>query len=204
MTEQEWLNCADPRPMLRFLNGKVSNRKLRLFAVACCWSIWHLLTDARSQRAVETAERYADGKATEAELNSAWNAMREAVAASAMAAARDAVTASATAAAWCVNTAVSWAAWHADETINQAIFVRDIFNPWLTPMIPLAWLTWHDGLPVSMAWRMYDTRDFADMPVLADGLEEAGCQDQDILGHCRSGGEHVRGCWLLDLLMGKS
>jgi hypothetical protein len=52
-----------------------------------------------------------------------------------------------------------------------------------------------------MAQRMYDSRDFSDMPVLADALEEAGCQDQDILGHCRAGGEHVRGCWVIDLLL---
>jgi len=66
------------------------------------------------------------------------------------------------------------------------------------------WLSWHDGLLVSMARQMYDSRDFSDIPVLADALEEAGCANQDILSHCRSGGEHVRGCWLLDLLMGKS
>jgi len=55
-----------------------------------------------------------------------------------------------------------------------------------------------------MARRMYDSRDFADLPVLADALEEAGCQDQDILGHCRSESEHVRGCWVIDLLLGKN
>jgi hypothetical protein len=47
-----------------------------------------------------------------------------------------------------------------------------------------------------MAQQMYDSRDFSDMPVVADALEEAGGIDADILGHCRSGGEHVRGCWL--------
>jgi hypothetical protein len=51
---------------------------------------------------------------------------------------------------------------------------------------------------------MYDSRDFSDMPVLADALEEAGCRDAEILGHCKSGGEHVRGCWVVDLLLGKS
>jgi hypothetical protein len=67
-----------------------------------------------------------------------------------------------------------------------------------------AWLRWHDGLLVSMAQKMYDSRDFRDRPVLADALEEAGCSDQNILGHCRQpGGEHVRGCWLVDLLLGR-
>jgi predicted component of type VI protein secretion system len=64
-------------------------------------------------------------------------------------------------------------------------------------------LTWHDGLLASIARQMYDSRDFLDMPILADALEEAGCTDQDILSHCRSGGEHVRGCWVIDLLLGK-
>ena len=41
------------------------------------------------------------------------------------------------------------------------------------------------------------------MPILADALEDAGCTNQDILNHCRGGGEHVRGCWVVDLLLGK-
>jgi hypothetical protein len=64
-------------------------------------------------------------------------------------------------------------------------------------------LTWNDGLLVSMARRMYDSRDFSDMPVLADALEEAGCDTEEILLHCRQPSEHVRGCWCLDLLLDK-
>jgi hypothetical protein len=54
-----------------------------------------------------------------------------------------------------------------------------------------------------MARKMYDSRDFSDMPVLADALEEAGCQDADILVHLRGPEPHVRGCWVVDLLLGK-
>jgi len=95
-------------------------------------------------------------------------------------------------------------AWSGERAF-QCNCLRDLFGPLLfhTLMLNSAWLTWHSGLLVSMARRMYDSRDFSDMPVLADALEEAGCQDQDILRHCRSGGEHVRGCWVVDLLLGK-
>jgi hypothetical protein len=50
---------------------------------------------------------------------------------------------------------------------------------------------------------IYDGRAFDRLPVLADALEEAGCQDADLLGHCRGAGPHVRGCWPVDLILGK-
>ena len=55
-----------------------------------------------------------------------------------------------------------------------------------------------------LAQAIYDARAFDRMPQLADALEAAGCDNRDILDHCRSGGEHVRGCWVVDLLLGKS
>src|SRR5580700_183934 len=68
MTETEWMTCTDPTPMLKFLQGKASERKLQLFACACCRRIWHLLADERSQRAVEVMERYVDGQACREEI----------------------------------------------------------------------------------------------------------------------------------------
>jgi hypothetical protein len=92
-----------------------------------------------------------------------------------------------------------------EEESCQCAIIRDIFgNPFRPSILDPAWLTWHGSLLVSMARQVYDSRDFMDMPILADALEEAGCTNQDILGHCRSGCEHVRGCWVVDLVMGKS
>src|SRR5438552_2681124 len=63
MREENWLGCTNPTPMLDFVRDRASDRKLRLFAVACCRRIWHLFKDEGSQRVVEVAERYADGLA---------------------------------------------------------------------------------------------------------------------------------------------
>src|SRR5271168_1214976 len=72
MTEEEWLTCTDPQPMLEFLRGKASNRKLRLFAVACCRVVWHLLDDGSSRKAVEQAEQFADHQTDSNNLATAY------------------------------------------------------------------------------------------------------------------------------------
>ena len=71
MTEAKWLRCTGPRKMLKFLGHKASQRKLRLFACACCRSVSHLFVDEWSPAAVETAERYADGSITVGRLTAA-------------------------------------------------------------------------------------------------------------------------------------
>ena len=67
MTPEQWSACAHPRCLVEFLRGRVSDRKLTLFAAACCRKVWGLLSDDRSRRAVEVAERFADGLATDEE-----------------------------------------------------------------------------------------------------------------------------------------
>lgn len=92
-----------------------------------------------------------------------------------------------------------------DPSIFLPAVMREIFgNPFRpTPTIDPAWRAWHDATIVKLTQQMYDSRDFAAMPVLADALEEAGCTTSDILDHCRGPGQHVRGCWVVDLILGK-
>src|SRR4051812_17525622 len=71
MTEAEWLACPDPWPMLQFLRGRASERRLWLFACACCRRVWHRTPDPRSRRAVETVERVLEGEATLQDLEAA-------------------------------------------------------------------------------------------------------------------------------------
>jgi hypothetical protein len=84
----------------------------------------------------------------------------------------------------------------------QCDLLRDLVSPSGPAPINPAWLTANDGAVVSLARAIYEERAFERLPVLADALEDAGCADDAVLGHCR-GGEHVRGCWLLDALLGR-
>jgi hypothetical protein len=77
-------------------------------------------------------------------------------------------------------------------------------NPFRSVTLQPYWLAWNDRCVERLAHPIYDERAFDRMPILADALEDADCDNADILAHCRSGGEHVRGCWVVDLLLGKS
>jgi hypothetical protein len=217
MTEAEWLACIDPQGMLEQVRQTASERKVRLFTVAWLRQLSSLLTHPASRRAVEVAERFADRLADAEELDRACEE------ADAVLHSRESPPQLGKGTAWwegarlahwaCVEEAVEGA----DEAILsssgmgveepeklQAHLLRCIIdNPFRPITTNLAWLSWHDGLLVSIARQMYDSRDFTDMPVMADALEEAGCTDQDILSHCRGPGPHVRGCWVVDLILGK-
>jgi hypothetical protein len=92
------------------------------------------------------------------------------------------------------------------ERHAQAEVLRDILgNPFRPlPKVNAAWLAWEGGTVPKLAQAAYDERAFDRLHVLADALEEAGGTDADLLGHLRGPGPHVRGCWVVDLLLGKS
>jgi hypothetical protein len=85
-----------------------------------------------------------------------------------------------------------------------APLLRDIFgNPFRPVTINPEWVACNDGMVRKTAQAIYDERAFDRMPILADALQDAGCDNADILDHCRKPGEHVKGCWVVDLLLGK-
>jgi hypothetical protein len=259
VTEQEWLACTDPRPMLylllganyprvqdveAFLGCKGSDRKLRLFACACYARLRHLLPSKLARDAVEVAERLADGLATEEELRRVderlqrrqdelegpWRASRGAE--------REALTP--THEGLALARVVSWpaapkAAYYASsnaylafaaisnpgaassdlafcvsqgaEEEAQADLLRDIFGPLpFRPLVlPASVRAWGGGTVARLAAGVYEERDFtqARMGVLADAAEEAGLDDAELLAHLRSPVPHARGCWGVDLLLGR-
>lgn len=253
MTEREWLSSSDPSPMVEFLRGKASDRKLRLFAVACVRRVGHLLIEKRSMEAIELAEQFAEGQVGKAELTKkrkqlndgvkgggtskfltgarksaraagwtepkagavaqawtwAWSASRELLRVdSAQAALETAVHAEISAANDVLNslqeTKVLKAA-RADEKKAQVGLLHDIIGPlpFRTVTINPAWLAWNDGTVRRIAQAIYEDRVFDRMPILADALEDAGCADPVLLEHLRGPGQHVRGCFAVDLLTGR-
>ena len=100
----------------------------------------------------------------------------------------------------------------AQERARQAALVREVFgNPFRPAAIEAGWRAWHGGAVVRLAGALYEERelpaghlDLARLAVLADMLEEAGCGDADLLAHLRGPGPHVRGCWVVDLLLAKN
>jgi hypothetical protein len=91
-----------------------------------------------------------------------------------------------------------------DEGRFQADLFREVFgNPFRPPTIDPAWLSWNGVTIPGLALAIYDEKAFERMPILGDALEEAGCSDPVILDHCRREGGHVRGCWVLDALLGR-
>jgi hypothetical protein len=227
MTESEWLACTDPKPMLDFLNwwapfvwGRASDRKLRLFACACCRRVWHLAPHDDTRGAVEAAERFADGGGTAADLLRVhvsaaqvfYDYLREGRQADREAARAD-CSAAATAAWTAANLSGEWSlAAEVAGGVNagpaRADLLRDIFGNPFRPATVLP--PWQTPQAVGLAQATYDERELpagtldpARLAVLADALEDAGCDEADLLGHLRGPGPHVRGCWAVDLILGK-
>jgi hypothetical protein len=215
---------ADFRSALKSLRGRVSDRKFRLLAVAACRHIYPAAgLTPEWEAAVAVIERFADAEADGQELareQSASLARAHGIRAGGLAGnlnwwsawlheeiIRGATQTSGCAAAWtCAAKSLAACSNEIGEEMRRAPermvdLLYDIcgylncagsFDPgWRAPDV------------LRLASAIYRARAFADLPVLADALEEAGCADEVILGHLRGPGPHVRGCWPLDLVLGK-
>ena len=235
MTEEQWLASDDPEQMLASLQGRASERKLRLFLVGCARRVLPASPDGDTVEALAVAERFADGAESrqrlaqaraalkvsrrsrvhpEAPLDTghissvpAWHAAREEVG---PAAARE----GASCCAWSTSLGPSYGGPLVGVTVPthefaaQAALLRDIFgNPYRPVRVPPA-----GQLPevVALARAAYEQRGLPDgtladrlLADVAQALVEAGCRDADVLNHFYRSAYHVRGCWLIDLLLGK-
>jgi hypothetical protein len=229
MTEAEWLAGTDPQKMLTVLKGKARPRQLRLFASACYRHIERLLQHKDSRRVVDLIELYAEGAATPEQVREAAEEVNEEWSDSwdwspdgwveALEGARGAAV-EAAAAQYLADEQVQqgadypirekvWRNADAEEKRSQAAILREVFgNPFRPVAINPTCLT---PQVVGLAQAAYEEREVptgtlhpARLTVLADALEEAGCDQADLLAHLRGPGPHVRGCWAVDLLLGKS
>jgi hypothetical protein len=221
MTEAEWLACGEAQEMIAFLRrkrrGRPSDRKLRLFVVACAKHFWHLLSEDRYRNAVTVAERHADAKASLSEMSVAGNIATMPVFTdldASILAANDTARASAFADLPYAITQVLRRSSEAVSDVSgsgsrgnrrfQVHLLREIIgNPFRPVSIDASWLSWNEGMIPSLAQAIYDDRTFDRLPILADALEDAGCTERTILDHCHGPGPHVRGCWVVDLILGK-
>jgi hypothetical protein len=240
--ECTWLASTEPQAMLEFLwtNGKLSERKARLFACACCRRIWPFLIDTRARKAVKVAERFADGAATPTERRNAdkdalkacrsanphyrnWWTTRDSAELACLAASasisvdlpadhRSLQAANFATHAIGRSPASNFEVVRKNEQQAQCCLLRDLFGPLLYREIRIdpSWLAWNNGIIRKLALVIHDERilpegmlDQSRLAILADALQEAGCDNEEILFHCRSQGDHVRGCWLIDLILGK-
>ena len=215
MTEAEWLACTQFSGLWIPLVKKASKRQRRLFWCAGARRHERYLTDRHLRDALEVAERFADGAASKEELQAAHAAARatEPDSSPRTRQARAREFARVQVEASCMSDSSMGSGWRdsyhdrgkdydpGPEGWARLELLRDIIgNPFRTVRLDPAWLSWADGTVGRLARAIYDERAFDRMPILADALEDAGCTNVDILGHCRGPGPHVRGCWVVDLL----
>ncbi|WP_435009894.1 hypothetical protein P12x_001103 [Tundrisphaera lichenicola] len=227
MIEAEWLAYTDPRPMLGPLRRGASDRKLRLFAAACCRRIWDLLPDEQCRSALKTAELFADGLAN---LKSLREARRGAMLSyfnhddhdeCSRFTGQESAAMAVAGACWteaeecyrglddvmdnCYGLGRLTSGWRNGgriEFIRQCRDIRDIFGyPFRSVNLSPSCLTTE---VVTLARAIYDSRVLDRLPELADALRSAGCNDATLLAHCREKGQHVRGCWVVDSILDRA
>jgi hypothetical protein len=216
MTEVEWRACELPWEALPAVADRMTARKLRLFACACCRRVAHLARDPRYEAAVEVLERFADGLVRDsariraAKLDLDDSGLKPNVVACLLSELRRAAAKTVTRDARDLGQSAAAAVSYTDARRFQALkrgeagrqLLRDIAgNPFRLVAFSPARRT---DTALALARQMYGSRDFSAMPILADALQDAGCDTEEVLSHCRDPEQvHVRGCWVVDLVLGR-
>jgi hypothetical protein len=211
VTEAEWTFAADPTPMLEFIRNKVSDRKLRLFLCGCTRLLPPSLLSGEVAETLRLVEAHVDGDLSLDALNVVrsrkdrtfllckkkmlWQ-RSQAVCAQTVRARLEATE------------GPHWAE-EKEERVRLlrrerpvlANLIRCIFG---NPLCPVTLdPSWRTSTVVALATGIYSDLAFDRMPILADALQDAGCENEDILIHCREPGEHFRGCRVVDLILKK-
>ena len=210
MTEQEWLRCDDRYAIVNYLWDKhlfdqwPSNRKLKLFARAS-YRMNLEAHDRRLDAALDLLERNADGLAPDTEVMETAQALgvqiKEGEATYEFLAADFYSVANVL--GYDIQRQMACAV-HNGSKFNLIALLAEMFG---NPFQPIAFdPRWRTEDVVGVARMIYDEHRFDLMPMLSDALRDAGCDERRVHKHCRSdrGTPHVRGCWLLDLTLGKS
>ena len=214
MSEQEW-EGTDPWTILRcFREINVSDRKLRLLGYYCCKHIENLLFDNEYLELLKLSEAYADDGKKIARIDDLVDRLSSSLGyitiSNPIESARRAVL-SITASRCprplepddtpCLERAASHAVFAGADVLNVVALLREIVgNPFRSVTIDPRRLT---STVVDLATAIYDERAFDRVRILADALLDAGCDNEEIIAHCRSKETHVRGCWVVDLILGK-
>ena len=223
MTEEEWETNNSFLMGISAANAVITDRKIRLFVVECLRMYRSLVPDAATRTVIDSLERFADDPLKLPEVEAAirslemWNqgssphepVMRAATACcgnwSDSAGEYRVAIESLIAALPRFDAYSSWASWR--SSTPQAVqlkFLKQLRCIMGNPFRPIAFVpSWRTETAVALATGIYAERAFDRMPILADALEEAGCDSADVLSHCRGPGPHARGCWVVDSVLGK-
>ena len=210
MTEEKWFAESDTRRLLGLSSGKVSARKLRLFMVAWCRFNRERITVPVIFEAIELAERFVEGQANKKQLERGFEQRRGMLVGTPLGCLiwPDSKQMEDCVELFCLN-GQNWEPGRADDhgesyragQLTRSLMFRDVVG---NPFRPVAFdPAWRTSTAVALARQMYESREFLAMPILADALQDAGCEDEAILTHCRDANQpHVRGCWVCDLVLG--